>query len=205
MKEFRTAAHLIVTDGEDVSEIRKLIKLALLENKDELMDIKGKELRARKVYNIASHRAVMVKLNRHVAALEENGVVDADMKKKYNQFKELEKQFIKDNLTTNEVNEIKTIARNKVVEIKNKRENLIAVNKAILVEKKALMKEVRADIVEKREEIKGNIVEKKEEIQKEVVEKKQIIQNELIEKKRLREEAINNQTTTSNTEVLSNE
>ena len=205
VKEFRTAAHLIVTDGEDVSEIRKLIKLAILENKDELMEIKGKELRARKVYNIASHRAVMVKLNRHVAALEENGVVDVDMKKKYNQFKELEKQFIKDNLTTNEVNEIKTIARNKVVEIKNKRENLIAVNKAILVEKKALMKEVRADIVEKREEIKGNIVEKKEEIQKEVVEKKQIIQNELIEKKRLREEAINNQTTTSNTEVLNNE
>ena len=86
-KKFKKAAHLIVTDGQDVSEIRHRIKAALEEHKEELSEIRGKELRARKVQNILSHRVVLKKLNRHVAALEANGVSDIEMKKKYEQFK----------------------------------------------------------------------------------------------------------------------
>ena len=163
VKEFRNISHSIVTDGQDVSEIRKLIKEALIEHADELAYIKGKELRARKVHNILNHRVALEKLNRHVAALETAGIVDVDMKKRYNQFKNLERRYIEGNLTSDDIQKVKTVAKNKIQEIKTKREIIINNNKQLIKDIRDRGKEVVADIKDKRKEVAQSIRNKRAE------------------------------------------
>ena len=207
VKEFRNISHSIVTDGQDVSELRKMIKEALIENADELLEIKGKEQRARKVNNLLNHRVALQKLNRHVAALETAGIVDIDMKKRYSQFKNLEKRYVEGNLTSDEIQKIKTVAKNKVQEIKTKRKIIIENNRELIKDFRDKRKEVVADIKDKkrevvqsirdkradggvitkeeRAEIRDDIASKKQEVKENIADKKEEIKNSALDKRKL--------------------